>query len=94
LRRRQALRVLLEPLGAEKFRPDRLFELREVDRRAVTLQAPEDLQSRPSRASVQSSLTRSPWVVAAPPATLIEWGRRGLAQRRGDESGAASRRKA
>src|SRR5882762_3017762 len=51
----QALRVLLEPFGAKQFRPDRLLELREVDRPAVTRQAPEDLQCCPSPAATPPS---------------------------------------
>jgi hypothetical protein len=47
---RQALRMLLEPFGAEQFRPDRLLELREVDRPAGTRQPTEDLHCRPSPA--------------------------------------------
>src|ERR1700731_3104301 len=48
LRKRQALRVLLEALSAEQFRADRLFEFGKVGRTTRTPQTAECLQSHPS----------------------------------------------
>src|ERR1700719_3981344 len=47
LRKRQALRVLLEPLSAEQFRADRLFEFGKVGRTTRAPQTAKYLQSRP-----------------------------------------------